>query len=93
VKELSVGTSPNLVDRLFISINFGSSVLFTGRQAVAYRGVQIDKDRTRHVFTGSSLGEKGIVGTTVATLGDDTLRVDTSVLLQAVLQQVPARVN
>lgn len=52
-----------------------------------HRGVEIDEDRAGHIFAAGSLGEESLVGAGLANVGG--IGVDTTVCLEAVLQQVP----
>lgn len=57
--------------------------------ADAYRRVEVDEDRARHIFAIAGLGEEGIVGTSFTNVA--RVRVQATISLQAMLQQVPAR--
>ena len=53
-----------------------------------YRGVEIDEDRAGHIFSASSLGEKGFEGACLANIS--CIGVHATVRFEAMLQQVPA---
>jgi hypothetical protein len=60
----------------------------TGTDLIDRAGVQVDKDRSGNVFAGAGLGEDGIELTAVVErLG---IGIGTAVLLEAVLEEVPA---
>ena len=60
----------------------------TSANLVDGRGVEIDEDRARDIFAAASLSEYGIeLAGVVECLG---VRVGTTILLETVLEQVPA---
>lgn len=63
------------------------SVRLASREVCAYRGVQVDKDGTGHVFAATGLGEEGLEGTALGEVC--RIGVGTAVGKEAMLQQVP----
>jgi hypothetical protein len=62
--------------------------VITSADLIDRAGVQIDKDRSWHVFARSSFGEYGIELTTV--VKSLCIRIGTAVLLETVLEEVAA---
>lgn len=57
------------------------------RNLPTYRRVEIDKNRTRDIFTTAGLSEKGLERTDLANV--NSVRIGTTIGLQAMLKQVP----
>ena len=63
--------------------------VITGADLINRAGIQIDEDRTGHVFARTGLGEDGIELTAV--VERLCVRVGTAILLEAVLEEVAVR--
>ena len=85
VEEVPIGTGSDLIDGLVVRQH---PARFR-RTKRTHRGIQVDKDGARNEFAlSTSSGEECFIRSTLGSIGDLFL-IDSSVLLQAVLQQVP----